>query len=216
MGGDGSKSLGKAVDGPISRLINRRVSGAITGLILRSGLNITPNQVSWASFALAAAASYFIASGELLVGGILVQLSSIIDGVDGELARARGLSSPRGGFLDTMLDRYSDILIYLGLLWFLASDSVILIEVLVLSLALSGDLMVSYLHAKGHETAGKHPALVGPLDSAASRDVRLFILFLSCVAGQPLTGLIAVAVLSHVYVLVKSATIYSIAPNKSF
>jgi len=42
------------------------------------------------------------------VAGILVQLASIVDGVDGELARARNMASPVGAFLDSLLDRIAD------------------------------------------------------------------------------------------------------------
>ena len=201
---------GKRTEGPVSRLLNRPLAEALARLIAKRAPWVTPNQVSVASFAVAVAAGLLIAAGETVLGGLLVQLSSIIDGVDGSLARLTGRSSRRGGFLDTMLDRYADIAVYAGAAWLLASQGGLEpVEALVVVAALSGDLAVSYLHARGERDAGVHPALIGPLDAAASRDVRLFILFLSLVAGAPLLGLAAVAALSHAYVAVKSYYVYT-------
>ncbi|WP_460125516.1 CDP-alcohol phosphatidyltransferase family protein [Stetteria hydrogenophila] len=192
-------------EGPVSRLINRRVSGRITGFILNRGLPLTPNQVSLIAFATALAAAALIDRGELLIGGVLVELSSILDGVDGELARALGLASRRGAFLDTVLDRYADIAIYLATLHHLLESRAASPEAaaLLAFAAVTGDLMVSYIHARGQMDLGVHPASQGPLDSAASRDVRLFTLALLIAAGQPLPALAAVAALSHTYVAVK-------------
>ncbi|MCE4612524.1 MAG: CDP-alcohol phosphatidyltransferase family protein [Desulfurococcales archaeon] len=214
MGGEGGKALGKPHDGPISRLLNRRVSTKISRFIVDRNIGLTPNQVSFISFILAIVSGALLAMGRLVIGGILVQLSSIIDGVDGEIARLRGLSSKRGGFLDTMLDRYSDIAIYMGVSLYLSTSENLVpgmpLEALfaVIVLAVSGDLAVTYLHLKGEEAFARHPATIGPLDSLASRDVRLFIIFISCVTGYPLVGLLLVALLSHVYVAVKVVYIY--------
>ncbi len=201
---------GKRTEGPVSRLLNRPLAEAVARVLARRAPWVTPNQVSIVSFLLAVAAGGLIAAGETILGGLLVQASSIVDGVDGSLARLTGRSSRRGGFLDTMLDRYADIIVYAGIAWLLASQGGLdPLEALTLVAALSGDLAVSYLHARGERDAGVHPALVGPLDSIASRDVRLFILFLSLVAGAPLWGLAGVAALSHVYVAVKSYYVYT-------
>ncbi|MEM2077137.1 MAG: CDP-alcohol phosphatidyltransferase family protein, partial [Sulfolobales archaeon] len=45
------------------------------------------------------------------IGGVVAEISSIVDGVDGELARAKKMESKFGSFLDSMLDRLADILI---------------------------------------------------------------------------------------------------------
>ena len=196
---------GKSTDGPISRLINRRLSKIITSLIIRYRIPLTPNQVSLISFGLGALAALFYSMEHLVWGALLVEISSIIDGVDGELARARGMASPRGGFLDTMLDRFVDILIYLGLLWpFLSKDAHSLQFVaLATFLAVTGDIMVSYLHAAGELKLGSHPALLGVIPPFASRDVRLFIVFLGTLLGFVAPTLLAVAVFSYAYVLIK-------------
>ncbi len=50
----------------------------------------------------------------LVIGGLLVQLSSIIDGCDGEVARLKLIESKYGGWFDAVMDRYADAIIILG------------------------------------------------------------------------------------------------------
>jgi CDP-L-myo-inositol myo-inositolphosphotransferase len=198
------EGLKAKTEGPVSRYINRRVSSRITGFIVSHGISITPNQMSLIAFATALAAAALIARGELLLGGLLVQLSSILDGVDGELARALKLASRRGAFLDTMLDRYADIMVFASIIYYLTGSDVDRGLVALLGFAaVTGDIMVSYLHARGQMDLGVHPAAVGPLDSLASRDVRLLLVAILVAVGRPLWALAAVAALAHTYTAVK-------------
>ena len=105
--------MGAAYDGYISRYVNRKASEPIARLLTRTRL--TPNEVSWGAFGIAVLSFVSFISGWNIAGGLLAQLSSIVDGVDGSLARLKGMSSAFGGFLDSVLDRYADILIVLGL-----------------------------------------------------------------------------------------------------
>ncbi len=200
-------------EGPVSRYINRKISGRITGFIVRHKLPLTPNQMSLIAFATALVAAASIARGELLVGGLMIQLSSILDGVDGELARTLKLASRRGAFLDTMLDRYADIAVFASVIYYLVNTSVNAEIVALLGFAaVTGDIMVSYIHARGQMDLGIHPAAAGPLDSLASRDVRLFLLAVLVAVGRPLWALAAVAILAHMYTAVKF--VYLIARYK--
>jgi CDP-L-myo-inositol myo-inositolphosphotransferase len=119
--------------------------------------------------------------------------------VDGELARARNVSSNWGAFFDTMLDRFVDILAVLGLsLYGYLKDGPSLSLLFWSVLAVSGSLMVSYLHSVG-KVFGTHPALVGKLSGFASRDVRLFVVFVFSLFGMYLPALVVVSILSYVY-----------------
>ena len=198
----------KSVEGPMSRMINRPVAVWLARRLSRYSW-VTPNMVSVASFVVALVAGLLAWAGHLLASGILVQASSIIDGVDGSLARLTGRVSRAGGFLDTMLDRYADVVVYLGTGgWLMKSDPSVE-ALLIVAAALSGDLMVSYLHTRGEWDAGVHPALVGPLDYYAGRDVRLLILAVGLATGLLVQAMVAIAVLSHAYVIVKSAALFN-------
>ena len=79
------------------------------------------DRISWISVALAGAAgvSFALASAStpwlLIVGGLLVFVSGVFDGLDGLVARRAGTASPAGDFLDHALDRYADLFIIGGL-----------------------------------------------------------------------------------------------------
>ncbi len=207
--GSRPKITGKSTDGPISRLINRRVSTRITSVIVKYGVPLTPNQVSIISFLMGVISGYLFATGRPLLAGVLAQLSSIVDGVDGELARATGKASRAGGFLDAILDRYADIAVLTGLILLALQATHGNTLVLILGLAaLAGDIMVSYLHARGEASLGTHPVFLGKMPQLASRDVRLFIVFLGGVFARPVETLAVLAVLSNTYVVIKTLECY--------
>lgn len=87
---------GKPTDGPVSKYINRKISIRITRFIIEYNIPLTPNHVSIISFIMALVTLPLYLYGYLIPAGILVQLSSIIDGVDGELARALNMVSRKG------------------------------------------------------------------------------------------------------------------------
>lgn len=91
------------------------------------------------------AAGFSVATGHVAAAGWLVLASGLADVIDGEVARARGLVSDAGAFLDSTLDRYSEIAVFLGAAWLF--DAAYL-ELAVLG-ALAGSLMVSYTRARG-------------------------------------------------------------------
>src|SRR5690606_38724652 len=101
-------------DGPVARYLNRPISRWITALLAPTG--ITANTVTWMAFGLAVAGAAAFAAGQPVLGGLLVQLSSILDGSDGELARLRLQAGPAGSLLDTVLDRYADAAVIAGLM----------------------------------------------------------------------------------------------------
>ncbi len=208
----GRPVLGKPTDGPVSKYINRRISGLITRLILSTGREVSPSYASLVSFLTGLLASILVAGGDPLLGGVLIQLSSILDGVDGELARALGRTSRRGGFIDSLLDRVVNISMYLAIGMYLSSHMDPDLVVALVVAGLSGDMMVTYLHSLSQKEAGRHAALIGRVPQIASRDVRLFILFLSLVSepfypGSAAIGLGVVAMLSYIYVLLKSVEV---------
>jgi phosphoglycolate phosphatase-like HAD superfamily hydrolase/phosphatidylglycerophosphate synthase len=134
--------------------------------------------------AAAAAAAFFL--GAPLVGGLAIQLASILDGSDGEVARLKMASSPFGTFFDAVLDRYADTLVLFGAgsyAWVAGKESVLFgpawswVTAAALVLAVTGNLMVSYSSARsvadlGYRYQGRWTA------AGRGRDWRLFALFL--------------------------------------
>jgi phosphatidylglycerophosphate synthase len=99
----------------VSRYINRQISSRISIQLYRSGIFINPDIISITGFLIACIGGAAIILGHLIIGGLLVQASSIIDGIDGEIARLFKKPSIRGGVLDLLLDRIADIFIVIAI-----------------------------------------------------------------------------------------------------
>jgi archaetidylinositol phosphate synthase len=176
-------------------------------------VGLTPNSVSVLGFALSflSAAVYGLGSREplmLLFAVILFLLSGFCDTLDGILARHYEQASVFGGFLDSLLDRYADAAVYVGVIigglcepvWGLA--------------ALIGSMLVSYSRARA-EAAGIKMESVG----FAERAERMLIL-----AGATLIaiywfpalniGIIVLAVLSNLTVLQRAWHVYGVLKKK--
>ena len=191
-------------DGYISKYINRKASEPMARLLAKTRL--TPNQTTWGAFGIALLSFISFIFGQNIIGGLLAQLSSIADGVDGSLARLKGMSSTFGSFLDSVLDRYADILIVLGLtLWSLSHETYPGIW-LVGFLAIAGTICVSYTRAR-IDPEHRHMFDNG-LKSLASRDIRLFLIMLGGITGQAYFCLIALAVLTNLVVFYRLIYIY--------
>lgn len=198
-------------DGYVSKYINRKLSDPLAQLLART--RITPNQVSWSALGIALLAFISFVFGQNIIGGILAQVSSVVDGADGTLARLKGMSSTFGGFLDSVLDRYADILIVLGLtMWSVFNEAYPGIW-LVGFLAIAGTFCVSYTRSR-IDTEYRHLFDKG-LKSLASRDIRLFLIMLGGVSGQGYICLITIAVLTNVVVIYRLIYIYRYLKQES-
>lgn len=110
-------SLRKSADGIASKLINRHVSLPITWLVMRT--RVVPNQVTLTALVCAMAGAIVIGQGGYLAGAIgmlLVELGSIVDGIDGELARLKFLFSRTGQWLDTVVDDIANVCYSTGIM----------------------------------------------------------------------------------------------------
>ncbi|NPA40343.1 MAG: CDP-alcohol phosphatidyltransferase family protein [Thermodesulfobacteria bacterium] len=108
---------------------------------------VHPNFVTILCFLGFIGSSYFIAKGNFLVAGILIAVFGPLDAIDGALARASKKVTPFGAFLDSTLDRYGEIFLFLGLTYFFSSTNNFW-GVLLSFLAITGSLMVSYTRAR--------------------------------------------------------------------
>ncbi len=193
-----------AYDGYISRYANRKASEPMARLLAKT--RITPNQVTWAAFGIALLSFISFIFGQNIIGGLLVQLSSIVDGIDGSLARLKGMTSAFGGFLDSVLDRYADILIVLGLTWWSFYNETYPGIWLAGFLAIAGTICISYTRAR--IGSNYRHLFDNGLKSLASRDIRLFLIMLGAVTGQAYFSLIVIALLTNLMVFYRLIYIY--------
>jgi CDP-diacylglycerol--glycerol-3-phosphate 3-phosphatidyltransferase len=157
-------------------------------------LGITPNMMTMLGLAGNAVGAYFLARGDLLVGGLFVLLMTPIDALDGTMARLRGESSDFGAFVDSVSDRYSELIIYGGLLYHFLLRGEPVGGLLVFGSA-AGSVLVSYVKARA-EALG-YDAKIGLL----TRVERYLVLAPSLVFNQPLIGLSIIAVFANITAL---------------
>lgn len=140
-------------------------------------IGLTPNAVSGIGIILAliSALAYWLASENILLlvlAALLLLFSGFCDALDGALARAYGQTTIFGGFLDSVLDRYADAAVFVGIvLGGFADFSWGLI-------AIVGSLLVSYVRARA-EAAGVKMESIG----IAERAERVLILFVASLAA---------------------------------
>ena len=111
------------------------------------GLRLRPNQLSLLGLVCSVVAAVLFAADQRRAAALCLALAGVLDILDGALARASGQVSPFGAFLDSVLDRYSDLLVLAGLVILFARLGRLEVVVAVL-LALMGTLMVSYTRAR--------------------------------------------------------------------
>ena len=136
------------------------------------------------------------------MGGILTQIASVMDGVDGDLARLKGMVSPFGAFFDAVLDRYADAAIVLGMTWWSAQHEGYAGTWAIGILALLGSLMISYSRARAE--ASLHAKSDAPfLPRLVQRDGRLFLIMLGGILGKGYWVLLTLAILTHLTVVLR-------------
>ena len=157
-------------------------------------LGLTPNMMTMMGLLGNTVGAYYLARGEMLTGGLFVLLMTPIDALDGTMARLRGESSDFGAFVDSVTDRYSELIIYGGLLYHFLTLGEPVGGLLVFGAA-AGSVLVSYVKARA-EGLG-YEAKVGLL----TRVERYIVLAPSLVFNQLYIGLAIIAVLANITAL---------------
>ncbi len=185
-----------------------RVRPKVAGLLQPIGrslirLGFTANALTIMGTLAIAIASGLIATGSLLMAGVLLILSAPIDALDGTVARLSGVTNPFGAFLDSTSDRYAEGFIFVGLSIYGLGRHDDWIVVLSIA-ALWGSLLVSYTRARA-EGLGRE-CKVGIL----TRLERFVVLCAMLIFNQVLIGLILLAVLTHITALQRIAYVWRV------
>jgi len=202
----------KEWDGIISQLINRKFSRP-TARFLTDHTRATPNQITILSFPVGVAAGFFFYDHPL-IGGLLAQISSILDGVDGDLAILTEQPSSFGGFMDSLLDRYADAAILIGMTYHIFSKQTTVASIFAGFAALAGSFMVSYTRTRAKSDLGV-VFESGISGYAANRDVRLFIVMLGGIFNQVFVCLVVLAVLTNFVVVTRMWNLYGPTGDES-
>ena len=183
----------KINDGPVSRHINRPISKWITSKIIDYPL--TPNQISLVTLFISAFSGLIISLEGyffLLLGALLAQLSSILDGCDGELARLKLLESKFGGWFDQVLDRYGDLFIFTGLIFHTYFIHKTLTVFFIGFIAVGGKIILSY-------TAYiENPKVSGIMNFRIGEELIIFIILMGSDKNIPYITLVVLAFIMNI------------------
>ena len=158
-------------------------------------VGVRPNHLTVLGALIAVGAGYLASQGTLLPAGLIFLAGSLMDGLDGALARHTDSVSRTGAFLDSVLDRVGEAALLIGLSFYFArEDDVLAVVMTTAALALS--MLVSYARARA-ESLGLNRGSIIP----APRPIRVAILAVGLIIAQPLIAVIAVAALSAVSAL---------------
>jgi CDP-diacylglycerol--glycerol-3-phosphate 3-phosphatidyltransferase len=164
----------------------------LAGFFLRLGF--TPNMMTMLGLLGNTIGAYYLARGEMLTGGLFVLLMGPVDALDGTMARLRGESSDFGAFVDSVTDRYSELIIYGALLYYFLTIGNVAGGLLVFGAA-AGSVLVSYVKARA-EGLG-YEAKVGLL----TRAERYIVLAPSLLFSQLFIGLGIIAIFANITAL---------------
>jgi CDP-L-myo-inositol myo-inositolphosphotransferase len=189
------RSLTKEADGPVSRYLNRPVSTRISMALAH--LPIHPDTVSLLAFLVALGAAWSLGLGAAILGAILVQVASVLDGVDGEIARLQVRASPAGALLDGVLDRLADAAVIAGLAVWALESARRPVSIVLLAVAATAGSILS-MASKDRVAALRIPPAperwIGFL--LGGRDSRLLLVAIGALLGWPEVVLAAVAITS--------------------
>src|ERR1041384_6123146 len=126
----------------------KRIIDAIVRALTRSRIN--PNLLTFIGLLINIGCAALYGYGKFFGAGLLMIFANLFDMLDGQVARVRGRVTQFGSFFDSTLDRYSDIIVYVGIMIFYARDTVAHSTLLVAltGLALVGSVMISYSRAR--------------------------------------------------------------------
>ena len=120
-----------------------------------SGLGLSPNSISLAGLSLSMISGLIYAGGSFFWAGVVLILAGTCDVLDGQMARLTGKISSFGAFLDSAIDRFSELFVFLGLAWHFSrlpaenpESALGPVVVLIIILALAGSFLVSYTRAR--------------------------------------------------------------------
>lgn len=108
---------------------------------------VHPNSLTLAGLVITCMAAVALYKGHLRTGGVLILLGGLCDSLDGHLARATGKATRSGALLDSVIDRYSEFVMFLGIAaYFITMKNYFIL--VVTFIALCGSIMVSYTRAR--------------------------------------------------------------------
>ena len=163
-------------------------------ITLAVALRIHPNALTLTGVLINIAAAWMLALGRFLPAGFLMVAANIFDFIDGKVAEERQLTSPFGGFWDSVMDRFSDISLFIGLIY-LYTELGRADYVVITALAMMFSVLTSYTRARAESLIEK--CKVGFME----RPERIVLFMIGAFTNRMAAVLWVIGVLSFVTVL---------------
>ena len=160
-------------------------------LLIIERWGITPNMLTVIGLIAMIVSGLILALGDRLIGGCVLLFGAILDGMDGELARATNSEKESGALLDSLSDHCGDFAVYFGLLWFSLNKS-LGAEVMLIFVALFGSIFGSLVRSRAG-MLGLDTKDIGLF----TRFERIVVLLLGLFADRVTTALWVLAVFNN-------------------
>jgi CDP-diacylglycerol--glycerol-3-phosphate 3-phosphatidyltransferase len=181
----------------ITRVIGLFFGRIINAIVSALALSrVHPNVLTFLGLVINIWAAFLFAAGKFVPGGIVLIGAGLFDMVDGRVARETNRVTRFGGFFDSVLDRYSDLAVLVGLLVYYASINRFSYVVLT-AIVMTGTVMVSYARARAENTIPR--CKVGFLE----RPERVVLIIIGALFNRMAQVLWVSAVLSNLTVMVR-------------
>ena len=167
---------------PVTRYLYRPLSLRVATLLAPTF--VTPIQITWVSSLFVIGGAVAFGMGSYVLGAVLTLVGEITDCVDGDLARITGRTTRWGAFLDSVLDRWTDAALILGL-GYSDMDSLGVAA----GFALTASFLTSYTRARAQSLGVDCP------DGIGGRDARILVLVIAALLDLVLAGLITIIAL---------------------
>ena len=170
----------------------RGILDPVGGFLNRLGL--MPNTMTILGLVGNTVGAVLLAQGNMRIGGLIILAMGPVDALDGTMARLRGEPSEFGAFVDSVTDRYSELVIFGGILFYYIQQGD-WVMALVTYVAAGGSVLVSYIRARAASLG--YDTKVGVL----TRMERYLVLAPSLVLNIPWVGLWIIAILANITAL---------------
>ena len=179
----------------LSKIIGKICTAILDTLVKGiSKLGVGPNLLTFFGFLITILSAFYLAQGNFFYAGIVIIFSGIFDMLDGRLARITNNVTKFGAFFDSVLDRYSDMILFLALMIYYIKNQQ-MIYVLLSGIVMIGAIMTSYTRARAESLVPT--CKVGFLE----RPERLVLLIIGTIFGRMAAVLWVMAVLSNLTVV---------------
>ena len=182
----------------VERLI-RQALGPVVQILVR--LQVSPNAVSVTGILVTIGAVGLFVGGAPVTAGLIFLLGSLLDVLDGELARASNRVTPFGAIFDSLLDRISEGVLLIAIAWYFADRGEVAGVVITVA-GMLGSVSTSYVRARA-EAVGM-TCTVGWI----TRPERIIILTLGMIFGQLFAAIVILFVLATLTVIQRTAHVH--------